>query len=119
MKLFIRNIAWVATGADLLKWLTDVQGYQVTDVRIVVSGEDGRSRGFGFATFPTREAGLEALKNLPGEDFMGRPLQVEEAVERERGGKRNGGSRGRRLRRGDQADRPVSWDDTWQDGRGD
>lgn len=113
MKLFIRNIAWEAKSTDLQRWLTDVQGYQATDVRIVVSGEDGRSRGFGFATFPTREAGLEALKNLQGEDFMGRPLQVEEAVERVRGKKRNGGSRGRRLRRGDQADRPVSWDDIW------
>jgi len=113
MKLFIRNIAWAATSADLLKWLADVQGYRVADVRIVVSGEDGLSRGFGFATFSTREDGLEALKDLQGEDFMGRPLQVEEAVERERGRKRNGGSRGRRLRRGDQADRPVSWDDIW------
>ena len=104
MKLFVRNIAWEATDDTFGTWLSDVQGYDFSEVRIIRSGEDGRSRGFGFVTFLSAAAGLEALRDLDGEDFMGRPLHVEEAVEREsrQGRNRNGGLRGRRARRGDE-----------------
>jgi RNA recognition motif-containing protein len=120
MKLFVRNIAWEATEDTLRKWLTDAQGYEVSEVRIIQSGEDGRSRGFGFVTFLSDAAGREAMRDLDGEVFMGRELHVEEAVERERGSKkRNGGSRGRRERRGDPVDAPVSWDSPWRGGGGD
>ena len=110
MKLFVRNIAWEATDDTFGKWLADVQGYDFSEVRIIRSGEDGRSRGFGFVTFLTEAAGLEALRDLDGEEFMGRPLHVEEAVERasRQGRSRNGGSRGRRARRGDDVSRVGS-----------
>jgi RNA recognition motif-containing protein len=102
MKLFVRNISWDATQEDFKKWLVDSQGYDPAEVVIIRSGEDGRSRGFGFVTFATATAGSEALRDLNGEEFMGRPLHVEVAVERERGQrpKRNGGLRGRVARRG-------------------
>ena len=110
MKLFVRNISWDATVEDFKKWLVDSQGYDPTEVVVIRSGEDGRSRGFGFVSFATDAAGDEALRNLNGEDFLGRPLHVEVAVERERGQrpKRNGGSRGRVARRGGVASRVSS-----------
>jgi RNA-binding proteins (RRM domain) len=110
MKLFVRNIAWEATEEVFRKWLTNAQGYQVTNVRIIVSPETGKSRGFGFMVFATEAAGREALHNLNEKEFMGRTLYVEEAVERERGSsrKRNSGSRGQRARRGDDVSRVGS-----------
>jgi len=101
MKLFIRNIPWDATEESFRKWLTDVQGYEVGEVKIILSPENGRSRGFGFVTFSTEAAGFEALRDLNEAEFMDRPLHAEEAIEREsrQTRKRNGGSRGRRARR--------------------
>jgi RNA recognition motif-containing protein len=114
MKLFVRNISWDATEDDFRRWLVDSQGYDPTEVVVIRSGEDGRSRGFGFVTFVTEASGNEALRDLNGEEFMGRPLYVEVAVERERrgsatkGARRNGGLRGRIARRGGETHRLVS-----------
>lgn len=102
MKLFVRNLAWKATNNDLAAFL-DSQGYQVTEVRICFNQDNGQSRGFGFVTFATSDMGEQALRDLQGEDFMGRPLQVALAIDKPK----NGGSRGRRARR-DDGDRDSS-----------
>ena len=104
MKLFVRNLPWSATEADLEKFLDD-RGYLVTEVKVAYDEDQRRSRGYGFITFATREMFEQALRDLGGEELEGRELCVEAAVER----RRNGGSRGRRARReasgGAQADK--------------
>ena len=44
MRLFVRNLAWAVTDADLATFF-ESQGYEVADAQVVVSGENGRSRG--------------------------------------------------------------------------
>jgi cold-inducible RNA-binding protein len=93
MKLFVRNLSYDATDKDLRALFED-QGYEVSDARVIMSGEDGRSRGFGFVTVANE--GSQAILDFHGGEHMGRVLHVEEAREKVT----NGGSRGRRARRG-------------------
>ena len=94
MKLFVRNLPWSTTEADLTKFLDDL-GYLITEVKIAYDEDQRRSRGYGFITFATHEMFEQALRDLGDEELGGRQLHVEAAVERQR----NGGSRGRRARR--------------------
>lgn len=119
-KIYVSNLPYTATSGDLKRYLSE-QGYHPSDVDVVVSPEDGRSRGFGFATLGSEDELARALAELPDEDFMGRPLRVAVAVDK----KRNGGARGRGNRReargrgadhrdgrpGRGAPRPLSWED--------
>jgi RNA recognition motif-containing protein len=54
----------------------------VLDVFIGTDRETGRSRGFGFVTMGSKEAGQAAIENLNGKDFEGRALVVNEAQPR-------------------------------------
>jgi RNA recognition motif-containing protein len=83
MRLFICNLAWEATADDLKNWLSAEFGYQVTEVKVIMHNETGRSRGFGFADFPIESEGQSALRDLDGADFMGRPLKVNLATRKE------------------------------------
>jgi RNA recognition motif-containing protein len=90
LKVYVCNINWSATEADFRNWLTEVQGYVVEKVELIMSGETGRSRGFAFVTFKTLDAASEALRDLEGEDFMGRPLHASTATAKPSSGERRG-----------------------------
>lgn len=73
-KLFVGNISWDATDADLEK-LFATYG-EVTSARIITDKFSGRSRGFGFVEMATDEAAAAAIEGLNDTDFMGRPIAV-------------------------------------------
>jgi cold-inducible RNA-binding protein len=84
-KLYVTNIPWSVTNDDLKAWLVD-RGFVVDEVKIILSKEDGRSRGFGFVTFRT-DADLDrALTELEGALYLKRPLHVAEAMQKRGGG---------------------------------
>jgi cold-inducible RNA-binding protein len=86
VKLYVCNINFDATEDGFREWLTEVQGYVVDKVQLIMSGETGKSRGFAFVTFETEPAAREALRDLEGEYFMNRPLHVAEATAKPRTG---------------------------------
>ena len=93
MKMYVGNLSFQSTE-DEIKDLFSQYG-EVTDIHLPMDRETGRPRGFGFVTMDSKDAMVEAIKNLDGEDFDGRALRVNEARPREEGGNRGGGGGGR------------------------
>jgi RNA recognition motif-containing protein len=79
-KIFVGNLNY-RTTPDTLREIFAAHG-EVLDVFIGTDRETGRSRGFGFVTMGSKEAGAAAIENLNGKDFEGRALVVNEAQPR-------------------------------------
>jgi cold-inducible RNA-binding protein len=90
MKLYVGNLSWSATTADLEHLFG--QFGTVTSASIMTDRETGRSRGFAFVEMSS--GAEDAIKALHQKEFQGRPLTVNEAKPREdrpRGGHGGGG----------------------------
>jgi RNA recognition motif-containing protein len=93
MKLYVGNLSWSATTADLEQLFG--QFGTVTSASIMTDRETGRSRGFAFVEMSS--GAEDAIKALHQKEFQGRPLTVNEAKPREdrpRGGGYGGGGGG-------------------------
>ncbi len=91
-KMYVGNLAFDA-GFEDIKSLFEPHG-GVEDVFIVKDRESGRPRGFAFVTMDTKESMETAINALNGEEFMGRPLVINEARPREERPPRSGGGGG-------------------------
>jgi RNA recognition motif-containing protein len=87
-KLYVGNLPFTTTEEDLREMFA-AHG-EVTSAKVITDRETGRSRGFAFVEMAS--GAEEAMRALDGNQFGGRPLRVNEAQERERGGR--GGPRG-------------------------
>ncbi len=89
-KLYVGNLAWGVTDDDLSSLFGEHGA--VASAVVISDRETGRSRGFGFVEM---EDGAEkAIEALNGHEFQGRPLRVNEAQSKERGGRGGGGGGG-------------------------
>lgn len=63
-KLFVGNLSWTVTS----EMLTEAFGRcgNVVGARVLYDGETGRSRGYGFVCYSTREEMDEAISSLNG-----------------------------------------------------
>jgi len=89
MKLYVGNLAFSATDADLREVFS--QYGTVTDASILMDRTSGRSRGFGFVTMSNNEEGLASIQGLNGQEIGGRRLTVNEARPMEERAPRSGG----------------------------
>src|SRR6202050_5563103 len=102
MKLFVGNLPYSATEADITDFFTQA-GVTVDSVNVMRDRFTGEARGFGFVEINDDTAGNHAIEACNGRDLMGRAMVVNEAgpmVPREGhggggGGRREGGG-GRR-----------------------
>lgn len=94
MRLFVGNLSF-QTSEDNLRDAFGAFG-SVTDLKIMTDRETGRSRGFAFITFSSKEEGEAAIRGLDGKSVDGRPLRVNEATPREEGGRNDRNDRGGR-----------------------
>jgi len=94
MKMYVGNLAWSVTTADL-EGLFGTYG-PVRSAEVIMDRETGRSRGFGFVEMEGQDAAQQAMQALNGSPFQGRNLTVNEARERtpRSGGGGGGGGRG-------------------------
>jgi RNA recognition motif-containing protein len=90
-KLFVGNLAFSTTGADL-EALFASSG-TVESATVVNDRESGRSRGFGFVEMSSSSEATKAIQELNGRDVGGRQINVSEAKERESRGPGGGGGR--------------------------
>jgi cold-inducible RNA-binding protein len=92
VRLFIGNLPYAATEADLRELLSGVG--EPAQVVLPVDRETGRPRGFAFVDYADRAVAEEAIRRFNQQPFKGRPLAVSEARPREDrgpGGPRPGG----------------------------
>ncbi|EPS59981.1 hypothetical protein M569_14824, partial [Genlisea aurea] len=79
-RVHVGNLAW---GVDnlALETLFREQG-NVKEATVIYDRETGRSKGFGFVTYGSREEVKNAIKSLDGIDLNGRSIRVSEAESR-------------------------------------
>lgn len=105
MKLFVGNLPYSATEADITDFFTQAE-VAVDSVNVMRDRFTGEARGFGFVEINDDAAANRAIEACNGRDLMGRAMVVNEArpmVPREGGGgggRREGGGGGRRREGG-------------------
>src|SRR5689334_24406717 len=93
MKLFVGNLPYAATEADITDFFTQA-GVTVDSVNVMRDRFTGEARGFGFVEINDDGAANRAVEACNGRDLMGRALVVNEArppEKRERSGGSGGG----------------------------
>jgi RNA recognition motif-containing protein len=88
VRLFIGNLPYTATEADLREHLSSV-GVPASVV-LPVDRETGRPRGFAFVDYADRAVAEEAIKRFDQQPFKGRGLAVSEALRPARAGSARG-----------------------------
>lgn len=87
--LFCGNFPWSTTEEDLGNFFSQIG--QVSNVRIVLDRETGRSRGFGFVTFANDTDVDTCIQQMNGCDFNGRNLRLDRAERKQFNNQRQGG----------------------------
>ncbi|OBT95061.2 hypothetical protein VE01_07336 [Pseudogymnoascus verrucosus] len=99
--LFIGNLAFEMTDADLNKLFRDIAN--VIDVRVAIDRRTGQPRGFAHADFTDVESAVKAAEALEGKEVYNRALRLDYSMTTRQSG---GGGRGDRAPRGgDRGDR--------------
>ncbi|XP_031098751.1 28 kDa ribonucleoprotein, chloroplastic-like [Ipomoea triloba] len=76
-KLFVGNLAWSVTS-EMLTEMFEAYG-SVVGARVLYDGETGRSRGYGFVSYETREEMENAITSLNGVELEGRAMRISQA----------------------------------------
>jgi RNA recognition motif-containing protein len=76
--IFLGNLAYQTNEDGLRDWFVS-NGYEVTDVRIVVNRERQRSAGYGFVSIQDASKVGNAIEKLNGAMLDGRVIKVQEA----------------------------------------
>jgi heterogeneous nuclear ribonucleoprotein A1/A3 len=93
-KLFVGGLSW-DTDDQKLHSAFSAHG-EVTEAKVILDRDTGRSRGFGFVTFKDAQSAQAAQSAMDGASLDGRNIKVNEAHERsrDRGGRGGGGGGG-------------------------
>ena len=91
-KIYVGNLPWTATEADLRDLFATIG--EVHSTAVITDRDTGRSRGFGFVEMDDGDA-EKAISELNGREMGERALRVNEAQERQRRPAGGGGGRGR------------------------
>jgi RNA recognition motif-containing protein len=94
-KLYVGNLAYGVTDADLLR-MFEAHG-TVQSAQVIMDRDAGRSKGFGFVEMANDQEAQAAITALNGQQNDGRALTVNEArpkTEGSRGGAGGGGRGG-------------------------
>ena len=78
MKLFVGNLPYAATEADVQNFFAQA-GVTVDSVNVMRDRFSGEARGFGFVEINDDTAANHAIEACNGRDLMGRALVVNEA----------------------------------------
>jgi RNA recognition motif-containing protein len=74
-KLLVGGLSFSTSADRLREFLARIEG--VKSATVVTDVATGQSRGFGFVEMTTMEAAETAMRQLNGQEFDGRQLQIE------------------------------------------
>jgi len=77
MKLYVGNLPF-SVDDEKLKELFSAHG-KIEEATVIKDRFSGRSKGFGFVTFATKEEAEKAVKKMNDKEIEGRNLKVSEA----------------------------------------
>jgi cold-inducible RNA-binding protein len=97
MKLFVGNLPYKATDADLQAFFEEA-GVHVDSVNLLRDRSSGEPRGFGFVEINDAATASQAIEACNGRALMGRALVVNEARPPEHRERSGGGGAGREQR---------------------
>lgn len=81
MNLYVGNLSFQTKEEDLRSLFS--QYGEVTSVKIISDQATGRSKGFAFVEMGSKEAGIDAIRNLNDKEVGGRNIKVNEARKKE------------------------------------
>lgn len=81
MKIYVGNLSYKTTEEGLSDYFAEFGN--VEELKIIQDRETGRSKGFAFVTFATKEDAEKALA-ANGQEFDGRRLKVNPAQDKKR-----------------------------------
>jgi len=81
-KLFIGGLSWDTSDAGLSEAFSRFG--TVTDAKVILDRDTGRSRGFGFVTLGDANQAEQAQREMDGATLDGRQIRVNEAQDRRR-----------------------------------
>lgn len=73
-KLYVSNLQWKVRSSHLREFFS--ADFSPVSVRVVFESASGRSAGYGFVSFGTREEAEAALSALDEKELMGRPVRL-------------------------------------------
>lgn len=74
-KLYVSNLAWKARSSHLRDFVS-LNFKTPVSARVVFDGPSGKSGGYGFVSFATKEEATDAISALNGQELMGRPVNL-------------------------------------------
>ncbi len=104
ISIYIGNLPYDTTEDQVVELFK--QFGEVNRAALVKDRETGRPRGFGFVEMPNDGEARQAIEELSGKDYQGRPLTVNEA--RNRSAQRNSANLSRSAHKDESTNEPAS-----------
>ena len=80
MNMYVGNLSYIVKESDLRQVMEE---YGVVEsVKLITDRETRRSKGFAFVEMPESSEASNAIKELNGAEYAGRPMVVKEALPR-------------------------------------
>lgn len=80
MNMYVGNLSYNIKESDLRQVMEE---YGVVEsVKLITDRETRRSKGFAFVEMPESSEASNAIKELNGAEYAGRPMVVKEALPR-------------------------------------
>ncbi|KAK4420314.1 ribonucleoprotein, chloroplastic [Sesamum alatum] len=73
-KLYVSNLAWKVRSNNLRDFFSS--NFNPVSARVVFDNPSGRSAGYGFVSFATKEEAESAISALDGKELLGRPIRL-------------------------------------------
>lgn len=80
MNMYIGNLSYRVKEADLRQVMEEYG--TVDSVKLITDRDTRRSKGFAFIDMPESSEAQNAIKELNGAEYAGRPMVVKEALPR-------------------------------------